>query len=64
MLRNPDTELSTALQNEPFLRRRDNSCKNCEIAPRGARTPDGAHIIKILALILYVHFILAGGIAV
>ena len=24
---------NTALQNEPFLRRREHSCKNCEIAP-------------------------------
>ena len=30
---------STALQNELYLRRRDNSCKNCEIAPtRGSNS--------------------------
>ena len=38
------------------------SCKIAKLSPRGARTRDRAHLIKILALILYVQMILAGGI--
>ena len=37
------------------------SCKIAKLSPRGARTRDRAHLIKILALILYVQMILAGG---
>ena len=38
------------------------SCKIAKLSPRGARTRDRAHLIKILALTLYVQMILVRGI--